>query len=431
MDCDSDDQKPSQLLELNTFQSATTPLKSTWSQRTFSKIRPGSIRGSIFTLVSTAVGPGCLTLPGRMANSGIVLHLLVMIGVAFITYWSVLTIARAADRYNTYHFADLVAKALGPIWGILIDLIIAIYIYGIIIAFQIMIGEVVPSILGSLTLHKEYILERDLTMVVLNVAVMLPLGMFRNLSALRFVSLVSVISLVLVAVVLIAELAFFNHHYSRLAYFDVNLDLFSTYAVTLLTFVCHCNVPIIHKELVSRSVKRMSKVTFRAMLIVFCGYAVIALFGYLSVPEGPPSIIIQRSTPPGIHNDWIMVICRAIFVFTVIFAIPINAPPFRNSISKFLFKQEKPTFPLHICITLFLQFSTLVIAIFYPKIIFLFNFIGGFCGSFLALLIPGLLNYKLSGKSWIDPKNLLILSVSTLLTLVGFTSVILSIVALA
>ena len=61
----------------------------------------------------------------------------------------------------------------------------------------------------------------------------------------------SVVALVMIALVLISELPFFN--YSHLHYFD----LFSTYAVTLYSFVC--NVPIVYGELVDRSVKRMSK----------------------------------------------------------------------------------------------------------------------------------------------------------------------------
>ena len=95
------------------------------------------------------------------------------------------------------------------------------------------------------------------------------------------------------------------------------------------------------------------------------------------------------------------------------------------------FRQERPSLKLHIGSTLFLRLTTLVIAIFYPKILFLFGFLGGFCSSFLVLLVPGLLHYRLSGETWRHPKNLVVLSVSGLLTLVGFTSVILSIVALA
>ena len=418
--------------EMDTIGKEMTPLRSSsWAQRTFSKIKPGSIRGSIFTLVSTAIGAGCLSLPGRMANSGIFLFLIIMFMVAVVSYLSIVTIARAADHYNTYLFSQLIAKALGQRWGLVIDFIIIIYIYGTVIGYQILVGEFVPSILGSLTLHGNFKVERDVAMIIINVAVVIPLGMLRNLSALRFASIVSVVALVMIAIVLMAELPFFNHHYDDLEYFDFNINIFSTYAVTLYSFVCHCNVPIVHSELINRDVKRMSKAAFRAVLVVLCGYTVISLFGYLSVPKGTPSIITQRDTPPGIHKDWVMVVARVLFTITLIFAIPINSPPFRNSVAKFCFHQEKPTLKLHIFVTLFLLLTTLVIAIFYPSIIFLFNFLGGFCASFLVLLIPGLLHYQLSGQSWKHPKNLVVLSISGFLTLVGFTSVILSIVALA
>ena len=423
---------PGKNYEMDTIGKPLSPMRSSsWAQRTFSKIQPGSVRGSIFTLVSTAIGSGCLSLPGRMANSGIFLHLIIMFITASVAYLSIVTIARTAEKYNTYAFSDLIAKSLGHRWGVLIDFIIIIYIYGTVIGYQILVGEFVPSILGSLTLHGNFTIERDVAMIIINAAIIIPLGMLRNLSALRFASIVSVVALVMIAIILMAELPFFNHHYNELHYFDFNLNIFSSYAVTLYSFVCHCNVPIVHNELINRSVKRMSKAALRAILIVLCGYIVIAIFGYLSVPKDTPSIIILRDTPPGIHKDWVMVVARVIFTVTIIFAIPINAPPFRNSIAKFCFKQEKPTMKLHIGITLFLLLTTLVIAIFYPAIIFLFNFLGGFCASFLVLLVPGLMHYRLSGESWKSPKNLIVLGVSWTLTLVGFTSVILSIVALA
>jgi len=188
-----------------------------------------------------------------MANSGLFLHLVVMLVVAAVAYLSIVTIARAAERYKTYHFSDLIVLALGRNWGIVIDFIIIIYIYGTVIGYQVLVGEFVPSILGSLTLHGNFTVERDVAMIVVNAAVIIPLGMLRNLSALRFASIVSVVALVMIALVLISELPFFNHHYSHLHYFDLNLDLFSTYAVTLYSFVC--NVPIVYGELVDRSVK--------------------------------------------------------------------------------------------------------------------------------------------------------------------------------
>ena len=402
----------------------------TWYQRTFSKIRPGSVRGSMFTLVSTAIGAGCLSLPGKMAASGIFLHLIILFVVAAVAYLSIVSIAKAAEHYNTYQFSDLITKALGRRWGILIDCIIIIYIYGTVIGYQILVGLFVPSILQSFSLHGNVDLIRDLSMVIINVAIIIPLGMLKNLSALRFASIVSVIALVMIAIVLIAELPFFNHHYNDLNYFDVNIDIFSTFAVTLYAFVCHCNVPIVHNEMMNRSVRRMSKAALRAVLIVLAGYFIISIFGYLSVPKDSPSIITQRKTPPGIHDDWVMVVARIIFGSTIIVAIPINSPPFRGSIAKLCMGKDRPSNLAHILLTLFLLITTLGIAIAYPAIIFLFNFLGGFCASFLVLLIPGLLHFKLSGKPWSAPSNLLVLGVSGFLTLAGFTSVIISIVEL-
>jgi hypothetical protein len=39
------------------------PKKRKWSQRTFSRMNRGSLRGSIFTLINTAMGLGMLAMP--------------------------------------------------------------------------------------------------------------------------------------------------------------------------------------------------------------------------------------------------------------------------------------------------------------------------------------------------------------------------------
>ena len=423
---------PGKTYDLNPDSPIMSPKRSSsWAKRTFSKIKPGSVRGSIFTLISTSMGAACLSLPSRMSNSGLVLHLLIMFLIASVAYLSAVTIARASEHYSTYHYSGLISKVFGRRWGEVIDFIIIIYIYGTLISYQILVGEFVPSVLGSLGVHGDETLVRDLAMVAVNVVVIVPLGMLRNLSALRFASIFSVVTLIMIALVLVSELPFFNHHYQDLHYFDFNLSIFSTYAVTLYAFVCHCNVPIVHSELIDRSVRRMSKAAFRAISIVLCGYIIIGLFGYFSVPDGTPSIITQRKTPPGIQDDWVMVVARTLFTITVVIAIPINIPPLRNSVTKFCFRRDQPSLKLHVGITLISLLTALIIAIFYPSIIFLFNFLGGFCASILVVLIPSLFHYKLSDKPWTSPLNLTVLGISTLLTLIGFTSVVISIVQLA
>jgi amino acid permease len=55
-------------------------------ERTFSSLEPGSVRGSVFTLASTAIGAGVLSLPLVLKNCGLVLGLVL---VNYISHLSV------------------------------------------------------------------------------------------------------------------------------------------------------------------------------------------------------------------------------------------------------------------------------------------------------------------------------------------------------
>mmetsp|Transcript_6136 Transcript_6136/g.791 ORF Transcript_6136/g.791 Transcript_6136/m.791 type:complete len:91 (-) Transcript_6136:894-1166(-) len=68
-----------------------------WSNRTFGKLEPGSMRGSIFTMISTAVGAGCLALPLAFKYVGIILAPLFIFLGLIISYTGVVSISMAAE----------------------------------------------------------------------------------------------------------------------------------------------------------------------------------------------------------------------------------------------------------------------------------------------------------------------------------------------
>lgn len=123
-----------------------------------------------------------------------------------------------------------------------------------------------------------------------------------------------------------------------------------------------------------------------------------------------------------------------LIAFTLIVAVPLNIPPCRDSILKICFKYDDPKtspFWIHALITAALLIVTLVVALFYPDIISIFSFLGGFCGVFMVLIIPGALYVKISGQSAGHWKNVLVLIVVTILTCFGFISVILTVMKMA
>lgn len=121
-------------------------------------------------------------------------------------------------------------------------------------------------------------------------------------------------------------------------------------------------------------------------------------------------------------------------MLTLIAAVPINIPPCRDSILKICFKYEDPKsspFWIHALITASLLVVTLIIALFYPNIISIFSFLGGFCGVFMVLIIPGAIYVKISGLPATHPKNIGAIVAVVILSAFGFISVILTLMALS
>ena len=170
---------------------------------------PGSIRGSIFTLVCTALGAGYLSVPTILLEVGIVLGLGIIIGCAFLIYFSLMIIAKCAQKYKIYHYPSVVREMLGYRCEILLELAIICNGFGLIVALNIVAGALIPDILSSIGVHLGNDLERTLMMIILNIVVVTPLSIIRNLGALQFKALFNVGCLVFIVIIVICEFPFF------------------------------------------------------------------------------------------------------------------------------------------------------------------------------------------------------------------------------
>lgn len=109
----------------------------TWFNRTFSRIGPGSVRSSIFSLSIISIGLGCLALPAKFQASGIIgcLVLLAISGLA--TYFSLVYLTEAGHKLRIDNYSDIVKYYYGSVASKTLDILIIIYIYGAIILYQI------------------------------------------------------------------------------------------------------------------------------------------------------------------------------------------------------------------------------------------------------------------------------------------------------
>ncbi|CAG9321592.1 unnamed protein product [Blepharisma stoltei] len=416
------------LQPLNDNEEPTRPERK-WTDRVIGKMEPGSMRGSIFALISTAIGAGCLTIPLIFKWLGITLGLFMIFMGAFSSYYGLIGIALAADKHRNYNYPNLVRTILGKNWGLLMDITIILYVYGTLIGYQIMIGTFVPSIARSLSINTSPDETRIVIMCASCIFIMIPLGLMKNLSSLRFVAMLSAFTLVYITFLLVSEYYFFEEHNNigEVNYFDINVNVFSGYAFCLYAFTCHTNIAQVQGELKYSNLRRIKKISFRTILSIMIPYIFLGLYGYLSALDDTPTLIIMRDTPADIKNDWAMVISKIFMSITLIFAVPINIHPCRTTIIKNMLKIETPSTKLHVSVTLLLLLTSLGIAIVYPAITVLFGFLGGFCCGIIVLILPALLRCKIMGyqpNSW---QFIIIFGGFFVLFLVGSISSVLSI----
>ena len=107
------------------------------------------------------------------------------------------------------------------------------------------------------------------------------------MSALRYISLVSIASIFYTLVVMLVELPeYFNEYHNKrhedVSYFNLDINFFSGCSITFFSFTCQASILPIYSELVNPNEKRMMKVIGRSLLVDCVFYCAIALVGYFS-----------------------------------------------------------------------------------------------------------------------------------------------------
>lgn len=113
--------------------------RRTFRDRTFSKMAPGSLRGSIFALCVSAIGAGVLSLPYVLALCGWAVGIFLIFVGAVSGVWSNRLLAYRACEYNIPSYQKLCIKAGGSKLSLWLNICTLLYSIGCFCSYQIMI----------------------------------------------------------------------------------------------------------------------------------------------------------------------------------------------------------------------------------------------------------------------------------------------------
>eukprot|EP01006_Ploeotia_vitrea_P016972 TRINITY_DN47929_c0_g1_i1.p1 TRINITY_DN47929_c0_g1~~TRINITY_DN47929_c0_g1_i1.p1 ORF type:complete len:465 (-),score=25.67 TRINITY_DN47929_c0_g1_i1:1356-2699(-) len=265
---------------------------------------PGTIPGTYFNILKNIVGSGILPLPYAIKLTGW-MAVAFLLCVAALVYCSVYAIVHtmvtvsARDKTPLPRSYNAIAIAVGghKNWGLVTDGILLLYTVGTLVSYHLLIYQFFsPIIDGFVEDENNHYLANVKAFWIWNGAlIVFCLCLFRNLSALRYTSMLG-ISFILYLVVLIVINAGQIDNPAGLHQIPVlqhGVEIFQALGLMLFSLSFHYNVPRYYGELQNRSMKKMMSLVAGCYFTIICLFLTVILCGVYAYGAGLHSNIVQ------------------------------------------------------------------------------------------------------------------------------------------
>uniref|UniRef100_A0A6Q2Z5A9 Amino acid transporter transmembrane domain-containing protein n=1 Tax=Esox lucius TaxID=8010 RepID=A0A6Q2Z5A9_ESOLU len=354
---------------------------------------------SVFNLSNAIMGSGILGLSFAMANTGIVLFMILILGVAILSLYSVHLLLVTAKEGGSLIYEKLGERAFGwpgkmaAFGSITLQNIGAMSSYLFIVKYEL--PEVIRAFMRLEESSGEWYLNGNYLVVFVSIAIILPLCLLKNLGYLGYTSGFSLSCMVFFLGV-VTDMSpappLDGHHTSGVhfqphpddveemctpKYFVFNSQTAYTVPILAFAFVCHPEVLPIYSELKDRSPRKMQNVSNLSILAMLVMYMLSALFGYLTFYENVEAELLHTFIKV-YKFDTMLLLVRLAVLTAVTLTVPIVSVllQIRSSINTMLFNQREFSWVRHMLIATFILMFNNMLVIFVPTIRDIFGFIG-------------------------------------------------------
>lgn len=380
----------------------------------------------MFTLASSAIGAGVLSLPLVLKNTGVVLGIILLLVGAALALFSIKIMVECANETNQTSYSGLVDHVFGARAASLLEVVLVVYCFGACVAYFIVISQCLQAFLSLLipeqaALQPSLFTDSTFWLVLATALIIFPLSLMRNLSGLRYGSIASVASMLYVAIAVVLRGFSGSNPVSldHVALARVDGSIFSSITITFFAYTCHVNVFPIYSELKNRQPRRMFKVTNRSVALEVVLYIFVALFGYLCFHDDTQGNILNNYAP----SDPYMLIGRLAVATTLVVALPLNIHPCRQNLSSVLFPNKEFSQARHVFLTVVLVFSALTLAIIVPQVNVVFGLLGATCCVLICFAIPIISYVNIFGEKMTSFSVVVLYTLLAAIVFVGACSV--------
>lgn len=408
------------LVEENPFQRETTEhshkhvenqRQKSFIVRNITPLEQGGLRSSVLTMVSSTIGAGLLTLPNALAAVGLVNGLVWLTLFGILTSYTYRILNDLVIQSKKKSYANVVAHYFGKrIAGVFVNFTIAATL-----SVGILYGSVSWLFLAKLlkthglvdfkesNAEKQEIDQYDAETIKwryicsgLMFLFILPFVYQRNISSLRYISLLIVLSVFYTIVLAIVQFWDYYSTYSKMPadVYEVewistpfSLKWFSTFAAFILAQYSHALFFYVRGDLMNKTKARVNKLINIITAIVLVFFAVFSAVGYLSLgAKQLPTLFTLRKPINPDSSDIPMKIARIIFFLAAVLKVSILVYPAREQI--YIYYKINRSTQNQVISTFLLSALVFSVPCVFPKIDTILDLCGGLLLGSLGYSIP-------------------------------------------
>nr|XP_020463414.1 sodium-coupled neutral amino acid transporter 3-like isoform X2 [Monopterus albus] len=377
---------------------------------------------SVFNLGNAIMGSGILGLAYAMANTGVVLFLILLTVVAVLSSYSIHLLLKSSGIVGIRAYEQLGYRAFGTPGKMAAGIAITLQNIGAMSSYLYIVKYEFPLVIQAfLRVDKpagEWYLNGNYLVIIVSVAVILPLALMKQLGYLGYTSGFSLSCMVFFLISVIykkfnVSCPFVDYSNSTAGGPNVtvshqdpacipkmaNLNSQTAYTIPILAFafVCHPEVLPIYTELRNATKKKMQHVANISIAVMYCMYFLAALFGYLTFYGEVEAELLHTYSRIDPYDT--LILCVRVAVLTAVtLTVPIVLFPVRRAIQQMAFPNKTFYWPRHIIIALILLIFINLLVIFAPNILGIFGIIGATSAPCLIFIFPAVFYIRIVPK---------------------------------
>ena len=428
--------------------------KAKFFERLLHPMQYGSLRGSIFGLSSMCLEASSMILAIKCKYFGMINYLLAILLGGLLAYWCLVMMIKAGKNIKEKNYSKVVKTILGKKVGVYMDANIALYLFGVLISFMVIMYQVVGSVVFDIGIaigkigaddyedfsayhekfwSQQYYLKFPIMFGI--TILVIPLCLLKDISKMRIPSLIGVMALIYSILVIIVESFFYlinenlpsgepmNWYDIRPAFsWDDGLPIFGGISTVFYLYSCHAGAFPVYKALRNNTTRRIKKVFRRSIMLDICIYFTVAAASFITSPFKPPELILYRKNLSGFDPDYFILIAKFGIIFNLFFSTPANYAGLRLSVFELVWGNTNITKTKNLVVTISILSVVTLIGALYDKILAYIELLGGFCSTVYCILIPGLIYAKNDNIKKSKFKKYLIIGTVYFLLIFGYTS---------